>query len=81
MSETVPVFVDGHCVRIEAGQPMSAAVALHDPRLAARVLAGTAYLADGRGIRLAADAPAHSGAILRVVVSARRNEDEGDAYP
>ena len=81
MSDEIPVFVNGHCVRILAGQPAVGAVALHDAELAAQVVAGQAYVTDGRGIRLAADAPVHAGAILRIVVSARREPDEADAHP
>lgn len=79
MSGTIPVFVNGHCVRIAAGEPAAGAVALHDATLAGRLAAGEAYVTDGRGIRLPADAPVHAGAILRVVVSARREADGADA--
>lgn len=81
MNDTIPVFVDGHCVRPAAGQPASAAVALHDAGLAEQLASGAAYVTDGRGIRLAPDAPLHAGAILRVIVSARRPPDEADAHP
>lgn len=80
MSETIPVFVNGHCVRIAAGRPAAGAVALHDGALAAQLVAGSAYVTDGRGIRLATDTPVHAGAILRVVVSTRREPDEADAH-
>ena len=79
--ETVPVFVNGHCVRVPPGEPAAGAVALHDAALARQLAAGRAYVTDGRGIRLAPDAPVHAGAILRVVVSARREPDEADAHP
>lgn len=81
MTDAIPVFVNGHTVRIAPAEPVAAAVALHDPALAAQVSAGTAYVTDGRGIRLPADALVHAGAILRVVVSARREPDEADAHP
>ena len=77
---TIPVFVNGHCVRIAAGQPAAGAVALHDAALAGQLASGAAYVTDGRGIRLAADAPVHAGAILRVIVTARREPDEADAH-
>jgi hypothetical protein len=81
VSDAIPVFVNGHTVRITAGEPVAGAVALHDPALAAQLAAGTAYVTDGRGIRLPPDAMVHAGAILRVVVSARREPDEADAHP
>jgi hypothetical protein len=81
MSDTIPVFVDGHCVRIVAGRPALDAVALHDAALAGQLAAGAAYVTDGRGIRLASEAPIQAGAILRVVVTARREPDEADAHP
>lgn len=81
MSDTIPVFVNSQCVRITPGQPVAGAVALFDADLGARLEAGTAYVTDGRGIRLAADTPLHAGAILRVIVSARREPDEADAHP
>ena len=81
VSNSIPVFVDGHCVRPAPGQTASGAVALHHPGLAAQVAAGTAYITDGRGIRLAPDTPLHAGAILRVIVTARRQPDEADAHP
>ena len=80
MSATVPVFVNGQCVRIAAGQPVSGAVALHDAELAGQLADGTAYVTDGRGIRMETDAPIHAGAILRVIVTARRATDEADAH-
>jgi hypothetical protein len=79
VSDAVPVFVNGHTVRIEAGEPVSSAVAMHDPALAEKLAAGSAYVTDGRGIRLPADSPLQGGAILRVVVSARRDADGADA--
>ena len=80
MSDPIPVFVNGQCVRIAPGQAVGSAVALHDARLAAQLASGAAYITDGRGIRLEPDAPAHAGAILRVIVTARREPDEADAH-
>ncbi len=80
MSDTVPVFVNGHCVRLPPGQPAAGAVALHDAALAGQLASGDAYVTDGRGIRLALDAPVHAGAILRVIVTARREADQADAH-
>jgi len=48
--------------------------------LLARLDDGTAYLTDGRGIRIDPGAPLAAGAILRVVKSARRaSESDADA--
>jgi hypothetical protein len=77
----IPVFVNEHRVEVPAGGTAAGAVALHDAALAGKVAAGEAYITDGRGIRIAPDQPAHAGAILRVVVSSRRNKDEADAHP
>jgi hypothetical protein len=81
MSAPVPVFVNGQRILIAAGQPAAAAVARHDEALARQLASGAAYVTDGRGIRMAPDAPLGAGAILRVIVSARRAPDEGDAHP
>jgi hypothetical protein len=81
VTEPIPVFLNGHCVRVPPGLGLAEAVALHDPALAQQLEAGAAYVTDGRGIRLAHDAPVLAGAILRVIVSARRGRDEADAHP
>jgi hypothetical protein len=79
VTEPIAVFVNGHCVRLAPGQVIAAAIAEHDAVLGERVRAGTAYVTDGRGIRLPDDAPLHAGAILRVIVSARQTGDQPDA--
>jgi hypothetical protein len=80
-ADRMPVFVNDALIWLPVGASASVAVASFDATLGARLSAGSAYLTDGRGIRLAADAPVHSGAILRVIVSARRGEDGTDAQP
>lgn len=77
----IPVFVNGHRVDAAAGDTVAGAVALHNPALAEQVASGSAYVTDGRGIRIADTQTVHAGAILRVVVSSRRNKDEADAHP
>lgn len=79
MSEPIPVFINDRVVRLAAGAIVTDAVAALGGDMAEHYAAGTAYATDGRGIRLAADAPLHPGAILRVVLSARRVRDEADA--
>jgi hypothetical protein len=71
-TDGLTAFVNDRLVRVQPGADAMAAVAALDPALAERVRAGTAYLTDGRGIRCAPDAPLVPGAILRVVVPARR---------
>lgn len=77
----IPVFINGYRVEAPAGATVAGAVALHDPALAEQVATGAAYVTDGRGIRIADSQAVHAGAILRVVVSSRRNQDEADAHP
>lgn len=77
----IPVFINEQRVELPAGATAAEAVALFDAALATRLAAGEAHITDGRGIRIAADQPVHAGAILRVVVSSRRNQDEADAHP
>jgi hypothetical protein len=69
------VFVDAQPVDVEPGSVARDAVAARDPGLLARLGDGTAYLTDGRGIRLDPETPLAAGAILRVVRSARRSRD------
>lgn len=74
----IPVFVNDRMVSVEAGVPASQAAAAAGPDVAAALAEGRAYLTDGRGIRVDAEAPVHAGAILRVIVSARQ-ADPGPA--
>jgi hypothetical protein len=79
--DRLPVFINGSRVLAAPGDTVAGAVALHDPALADQVASGAAYVTDGRGIRIAETQTVHAGAILRVVVSSRRNKDEADAHP
>jgi len=76
----IAVFVNDRLVRIPGGAPASAAVAAHDPGLGDALTRGEAYLTDGRGIRLSPETVVFSGAILRVVLSARGGREEADAH-
>jgi hypothetical protein len=67
MSGPMRAFVNERPVTVPPGASAVAAVEAHDPKLAARVASGEAYLTDGRGIRLEPDAPIVPGAILRVI--------------
>jgi hypothetical protein len=71
----MPVFVNEKSVKVAAGGTALQAVAAMDQDLADRLAAGEAYVTDGRGIRLAPEDVLSAGAILRVIVSARRAPD------
>jgi hypothetical protein len=73
MSETIRVFVNAGAVDLPAGADVGAAIRLFDPALERQIAAGTAYVTDGRGIEIDPAAPLSGGAILRVVVRARRS--------
>lgn len=66
-------------IDVDPGTDVRGAVAAHDPGLAAKVASGAAYVTDARGIELAGEAPLEAGAIMRVVVSARRAAGSDDA--
>jgi hypothetical protein len=74
VSETIRVFVNAGAVDLPAGADVGAAVRLFDPALGRQIARGTAYVTDGRGIEIDSTAPLSGGAILRVVVRARRSE-------
>lgn len=75
MSATIRVFVNAGAVDLPAGADVAAAVQAFDPALAGRVASGGAYVTDGRGIQVSTGASLSAGAILRVVLSARRSEN------
>lgn len=79
--EPVTVFINEKLFRVRAGLPAAEATAQYDPALPEALRRGTAYLTDGRGIRLAEDEPVAAGAIIRVVRSTRSRGDEADAQP
>lgn len=71
----MPVFVNEQAVRIARGGTALEAVAALDQDLAERLARGGAHLTDGRGIRLAPGDVLSPGAIVRVIISARRRPD------
>lgn len=81
MSELIPVFVNDRAVRLAPTSVLADAIAACDPELARAVREGTARVTDGRGIALDPGAAVYPGAILRVVVSARRRGEDTDAHP
>lgn len=81
MTDSIPVFVNDRRVALGPGATAREAVTRADPAWGEALAAGRAYLTDGRGIRLAPDAPLTAGAIVRVVRSARAGKEgaDGDA--
>jgi hypothetical protein len=75
MISTIRVFVNSNAVDLPPGADVGLAVRTFDPELESRLQSGTAYVTDGRGIEIDPAAPLASGAILRVVVRARRGAD------
>ncbi|MEP6688357.1 MAG: hypothetical protein ABJC36_08405 [Gemmatimonadales bacterium] len=73
------VFVNATPVEVAVGTDVRGAIRAHDPALEASAAAGAALVTDARGIDLPLDAPLTAGAILRVVVRARRQGFETDA--
>jgi hypothetical protein len=72
---TIRVFVNGSVLELPAGASAGEAVRTFDAALGERMAADAAYVTDGRGIEIDPGAPLASGAILRVVVPARRGPD------
>lgn len=72
---TIRAFVNEQPVEVPRGASAREAVAALDAALASRLDQAGAYLTDGRGIRLEPADPLAPGAILRVVISARRGPD------
>lgn len=73
MTETLRVFVNTAALDLPPGAVVGDAVRAFDPDLERQIAGGTAYVTDGRGIEIESAAPLSSGAILRVVVRARRS--------
>ena len=79
MSHIIRVFVNASPVDLPAGADVAQAVGAFDPTLGPRIATGAAYVTDGRGIEIDPAAQLAGGAILRVVVRARRGDRDGDA--
>lgn len=75
MSDTIRVFVNAGAVDLPAGADVGAAVREFDRALELQLASGTAYVTDGRGIEIDTATPLEGGAILRVVVRARRSKN------
>ena len=74
MKDTIRVFVNAGALDLPSGADVAQAVRLFDPALERQIACGTAYVTDGRGIEIDPASPLVGGAILRVVVRARRSE-------
>ncbi len=74
MKDTIRVFVNAGPLDLPSGADVAEAVRLFDPALERQVASGAAYVTDGRGIEIDSTAQLAAGAILRVVVRARRSE-------
>lgn len=84
MTGSIRVYVNERAVDLPPGAAALTAVGALDAELGAAVAEGRAYITDGRGLRLAGDAPLAAGAILRVVRPARQRTptgDDDDAHP
>ncbi len=75
MKDTIRVFVNAGPLDLPSGTDVAQAVRLFDPALERQIAGGTAYVTDGRGIEIDPAAPLVGGAILRVVLRARRSEN------
>ena len=72
MTPALRAFVNERPVSLAEGATVAEAVRAFDPALADRLAEGAAFATDGRGIEIAPDRALRPGAIVRVVVSARR---------
>jgi hypothetical protein len=73
------VFVNAVPLEVGQGADVRTAVLALDAALERKLAAGAAFVTDARGIEVRPEAALAEGAILRVVVSARRAAKEPDA--
>jgi hypothetical protein len=79
MPDVLRCFVNERGLSLTPGATVRDAVAAFDPALAEAVARAEAYVTDARGIRVAPEQALASGAILRVVSTARTSVDAPDA--
>jgi hypothetical protein len=72
------VFVNAVSLEVGPGADVRAAVLAHAPELERKLAAGTAFATDARGIEVPLESALVEGAIIRVVMSARRPSGEPD---
>lgn len=75
------VFVDGRGADAPLGATALEAVRAASPALAAEVVAGTRRITDSRGLDIAPGAPAHGGAVYRVLKVRGAGADETAGPP
>jgi hypothetical protein len=73
------VFVNAVPLEVGKGADVRTAVGALDGELERKLDAGAAFVTDARGIEVPLESTLAEGAILRVVVSARRAAGEPDA--
>jgi hypothetical protein len=71
----IPVFVNGQLLSVPVGTDVAGAVTRLDAGLGGKLARAEAYATDGRGIEVSPGEVVVPGAILRVVVSARKRDD------
>ena len=72
MTDDVRVFVNERPVSVAPGARVRDAVAAFDASLAEKLTSGAAYVTDGVGRPAQPDGGIEPGAIIRVIVTARR---------
>jgi hypothetical protein len=75
----IRVFVNATPVDVEPGANVRDALRACDPALETSVLSGSAHVTDARGIEIPLDVRLAAGAILRVVLSARKRSESDHA--
>lgn len=76
MTEGVRLFVNERPVLVPVGATVREAVLAFDPALATALQQGSAHVTDGVGRAIEPSGAVEPGAIVRVVVSARRQAAE-----
>jgi hypothetical protein len=71
----IRVFVNAAPVDVDPGAEVRDALRACDPALEASVISGAAFVTDARGIEVLLDVRLAAGAILRVVVRARKRSE------
>ncbi len=80
MTAPLRVFINGAPVDVEVGTDVRGALHVHDAELEARYAAGAVYVTDARGIEMDGSERLAAGAIMRVVLRARRSDGGDDAH-
>ena len=74
------VFVNAVALEVGQDADVRAAVQALDAELVRKLVAGTAFVTDARGLEVPLESALAEGAILRVVLRARRSAGEPDAH-